>query len=189
MGAPNNVLPASVDLALVLGRSVDAVVYLHNVLVYPTGISFSLAVRTRASDMQFDPLEPLPFGPLHHLAGRGAQLPDSLLRFGVQLADGGKATNLGMHFPPDPLGHEPDGPVLMPGGGGGGSGSWDLSYWLWPLPPAGPLTFVCEWPAHDIALTEATVDAETFRAAAARSEVLWPASDGGSGRAFRSYGG
>jgi hypothetical protein len=37
--------------------------------------------------------------------------------------------------------------VLLPGGGGGSDRYWTQQYWCWPLPPPGPLTFVCEWPA------------------------------------------
>ena len=34
---------------------------------------------------------------------------------------------------------EPEGPVLWGMGGGGGGGSWRQDFWVWPLPPSGPL--------------------------------------------------
>jgi hypothetical protein len=47
-------------------------------------------------------------------------------------------------------------------------------YWLWPLPPPGPLRISCEWPVADIELTSAELDASAIVAAAERSTPLWP---------------
>ena len=38
-----------------------------------------------------------------------------------------------------------DGPLLMLRGGGGGGKRYNFTYWVWPLPPEGKLTFLCEW--------------------------------------------
>ena len=58
----------------------------------------------------------------------GDPLPDELLRFGVQFADGRKATNLDRPaYDPD---QEPDRPVLHPHGGGGGGSAWDMEHWV-----------------------------------------------------------
>ncbi len=65
-------------------------------------------------------------------------LPEEQLRFGVEFADGRKATNLG--WPGRPL-DEPPAISLARRGGGGGGGSWGPGYWvLYPLPPEGQLT-------------------------------------------------
>jgi hypothetical protein len=48
-----------------------------------------------------------------------------------------------------------------------------MGFWLWPLPPAGPVAFVVEWPSEGIAETRVEIDATLLREAAARSEVLW----------------
>jgi hypothetical protein len=45
---------------------------------------------------------------------------------------------------------------------------------MWPLPPAGPLTVVSEWPAHDIPETRVVIDATELRDRAAEAEVIWP---------------
>jgi hypothetical protein len=45
---------------------------------------------------------------------------------------------------------------------------------MWPLPPIGPLFFVCEWPAAGIPLTRVEVDSERLRDAAGRSRELFP---------------
>jgi len=89
----------------------------------------------------------------------------------VQFADGTKATNTGgVGYDQDP----PPGPVMFSGGGGGGGGQWRQTEWVWPLPPSGPLTFVCEWPAAQIPLTRTTLDAQAILDAAARAEIIFP---------------
>jgi hypothetical protein len=97
---------------------------------------------------------------LHHPGPGG-------LRFGVELADGSRA--IADRGPPEAGG----GPTLTPRGGGGGGLSYDLGFWLWPLPPAGPLRFACAWPDEGIEETTAELDAP-IRELAARAVELWP---------------
>ena len=47
-------------------------------------------------------------------------------------------------------------------------------YWLWPLPPPGPLRISCEWPLVDIAMTTVEIDANNLLGAASRARSLWP---------------
>jgi hypothetical protein len=56
---------------------------------------------------------------------------------------------------------------------GGRGQRYSQSFWLWPLPPEGPFSFVCEWPALDIGLTRVEVDSALFHEAAAPSRALW----------------
>jgi hypothetical protein len=97
----------------------------------------------------------------------------------VQFADGQKATSLDTwwdYFDPQSWTQAPpSGPVLLPSGGGGGERLRSQSYWVWPLPPDGPLAFVVEWPALGVPLTQAVVDGALIRQAAAQDERLWPA--------------
>ena len=67
----------------------------------------------------------------------------------------------------------PAGPVMHPRGGGGGGGRWSHTLWVWPLPPPGPLTLVCEWPAMGIAVTRSELDAKPILDAAARAQVIF----------------
>lgn len=97
---------------------------------------------------------------LHHPGPGG-------LRLGVELADGSRAFAEGG---PDESG---DGPTLVTRGGHGGGLSYEFGYWLWPLPPAGPLRFACTWPDEGIEETIGELDAP-IRDAAARAVELWP---------------
>jgi hypothetical protein len=185
MHAPGNELGAPVPLRLVLARTERVAVALVGAVAYTTGIAFTLSVRSRqpsGEDLLEEPWE-MPFG--HHRLHRqqGGDIPPEVLRFGIQFSDGRKATTLSGAFPfarPGEPDEEPPGPVLMPGGGGGGPGQWDSEFWLWPLPPAGPVKFAVEWPKEQIGLTMHEVDAAVFLEASKKSEVLWP-DDGGTG--------
>jgi hypothetical protein len=110
------------------------------------------------------------------------ELPDGLLRLGMELPGGARVSNLGgwrgqqKAMSPD---QEPEGPVLFPSSGGGGMSSGDCVvmhpvYWLWPLPEPGPLRISCEWPVVDVPLTTVEIDAAALVAAAANSTKLWP---------------
>jgi hypothetical protein len=106
-----------------------------------------------------------------HRREAGDPLPPEFLRFGLQFADGGVASNMARH--PFVSGEsEPVGPILLPGGGGGGGRHYDTRYWVWPLPPAGPLIFVCQWPALGIEESRAEIDAQLVLDAV-RSRQLW----------------
>jgi hypothetical protein len=99
-------------------------------------------------------------------------LPAEFVRFGVQFPDGGRATNI-------QLGHRwPDATEPAHGmrahSGSSSSGEADQRFSVWPLPEAGDIVFVCEWPAHGIAESRLTLDGDQLRAAAARARPVWP---------------
>jgi hypothetical protein len=190
-GPPDNVLGGVVALELLLARSDMAAVAISSVTAYPTGVEFTVELRLREA-----PPERLWVGaPWDQRRSQTGELPDELFRLGVQFEDGSKATTLdtgaegtfvagGVEVESvggggigvsgeEPERRAPDSPVLVPRGGGGGMRRWSESHWLWPLPPEGRLTFVCEWPALGIALTRIDTDAGPIRTAAARSRTLW----------------
>ena len=50
----------------------------------------------------------------------------------------------------------------------------DHDYWLWPLPPAGPLRVVCQWLDQGIELTSHELETDVLRQAAERARPIWP---------------
>ena len=141
---------------------------------YPTGLEFDL-LAIAAPDAGDEVLDPMLFGPQSHRLRRrtvGSEIPDEMLRFGVEFADGRRATNTGGRGAPRPE-TEPAEPVLTSGGGGGGGGRWRADMFLWPLPPPGRLVLVCEWPAAGIPLTRTEIDARTVHEAAQRAQVIF----------------
>ena len=167
LGPPKGMLPGVSTQEVVLFKTDRAFLRAHRFLAYPTGIQFTLNLRLRsADDHDHD---------LHwdlHGRRRPGRSEDDLLRLGVLWSDGAKRTNLdstppGRNTPPEP-------PVVMSRSGGGGDGQFSMTYWMWPLPPEGPMTIVCEWPAYDIAETRVVVDATELRSRADEAEAIWP---------------
>jgi hypothetical protein len=153
----------------ILGRGDAAVVGLSGLTAYPNGFAFLLTVILREEDHR---------GRVFHLGFHRDFVDDEppapeFLRVGVQYADGTTATNLGGY--PGPLEEGAEDPLLLlQDGGGGGGRRYEQGYWVWPLPPPGPVTFVCEWPAYGIAESQTEVDAQLIRDAAARAVTIWP---------------
>jgi hypothetical protein len=152
---PVDMVPGVVPVALLVARTDTHAVLVDGLLVYPTGFDFDLAVRRHPSLGRHQP-DP---GVWHEL------------RLEVRFADGRRADNGPGPWPSPDDDRPPDPPflyqsVIGPDGG---------HVWLWGLPPPGPLTFACQWPAEQISLSEAELDAGLVLAAAARAQTLWPA--------------
>lgn len=182
IGPPEAELGEAVPLRAVLAEGDKVVIALTDCAAYSNGFEFGFTIRGRET------LDPARIG-FGRMIPTGGPLPDDLLRLGVQFSDGRKATTIG---PPAEApfkewseavreGREPmlpEGPILIQRGGGGGGTRWDHRYWVWPLPPEGPLAFACEWPVRGIALTLHKVDASAIREAAGRSRRLWDDREG-----------
>jgi hypothetical protein len=149
---------------LMLIRTERAAVAVTTVCAYPNGFEFTVRVHARGPEK----FPPDPFG--WHGAGREPAEP--ALRLGVMYADGRRtATTAGYPRPSD----DPSGRlVLTPGSGGGSEHSWHSSFWIYPLPPEGPVTLVVSWPEQGIPETRGELDGAAIRAAARRAVVLWP---------------
>ncbi|MET1074697.1 MAG: hypothetical protein ABWY11_18770 [Umezawaea sp.] len=170
-----------VPLQIVLARSDNTVVVLSSVLAHTTGCLFLTEVVTRRGDMPLDAWWELRgSGHMAMLNGpsSGGGLPDKMLRFGVRLPDGTKATTVGgIRRVRDTT--PPPGPVLSwtPFGSGGRSvqiNHTSHGLWLWPLPPPEPLEFAVEWPFGGIDLTIVELDGRLITEAAGHSEPYWP---------------
>jgi len=139
-GPPPGVRPGATAAETLLAHTDDVAVVLGPLFAWPNGVRLTVWLRVR------DP----------------ATAPDQTdFQLAAEFADGRRAIDAG-----HPRRRRPpvDGPRLTPQGG---AGSWN--YWLWPLPPAGPLTFVCAWPSQGLAETKAEIDAGPLREAAARA--------------------
>ena len=172
LGPPENVMPAPFPLAPELARTGNVAIAAHGGLAYPNGFAFRVALLRRAE------LERATGDPFHRWHRQRGELTEDVLRFGLQFADGAKATVFDVHRSFGEAGR-PSGPVLMQRGGGGGR-AWEFGFWVWPLPPDGPLAFVVEWPSEGIELTRTEIDASVVRTAAEQAETLWRDDDGPS---------
>jgi hypothetical protein len=175
---PEDELPARVPMSAVLLRGDDVVVVLADVEVFSDGCYFrmewSLRRGTR-NDAEWQQVSERFHGARY---GRPERAAGTILRFGVELADGQRIVDVEGRLPWNADGDNP-----RPGhslrfreeGGHGGDDSYTLrgGMWLWPLPPAGDLTIVSEWAAFDIPQSTFQVDATALRAAAALARPLW----------------
>jgi hypothetical protein len=162
---PEAELPGNVQISTIqLGRTQRAAVAVTGISAYSGGFEIFLTARFRPD------------------RGGVPQPPDPRairrsLRFGLQLSDGRKV--IGQHGGPGPGDDSaPDGPILRQFMGGGGPRSLLTRWWAWPLPPAGPLEFVCEWLALEIPETRASIDAQLILDAAGVAVQLWGEEDG-----------
>jgi hypothetical protein len=174
---PDNELPGGTAICLLLGRTEDLGVGITAVEAYTGGFSFNLAVRLRNERTEglAHRLYELITGHSHPHAEPPAA--DERLLLGLEYADGRTATNLNpMPWPGDPRAGDlaENEVVLAQSGGGGGGRTFEQGYWVTPLPPPGPLAFVCAWPALGITETRTIVDAALIVEAATRAQVLWP---------------
>ncbi len=173
LNPPGDVLPGIVPVELLLGRSDLAAVMLTGLRAFPTGVAMTMHVHTRGRLPRFSLHDELFDGPFDHNQDEAWQR--DRLKWGFEYADGRRATNLGPWPDLGSTDQPPDHPVLMGGGGGGDGHTADRDYWLWPLPPAGPLMVVCEWLQLGIERTSSRLEGAAVVAAAARARAVWPA--------------
>lgn len=70
---------------------------------------------------------------------------------------------------------EPTGAILRSRGGGGTSHYLLMRWWSWPLPPSGPLEFICQLGTSEARIG---IDAQFILDAAQRSIRVWPEDEG-----------
>lgn len=66
-----------------------------------------------------------------------------------------------------------DGPVIGQSGSRPGGRSWNFSYFVWPLPPDGPVTITCKWAARGLHAAGKQLDGTAIRAAGLKSHSVW----------------
>jgi hypothetical protein len=164
---PQAELPGVVPIqTLTVGRSHRAAVAVTGISAFAEGFEVFVTSRIRPAGW----------------AGEREAMPDRgairrSFHFGLLLSDGSKVIGeYGGRWPADDT--EPPGPVLRAFMSGAGLRSHFSRWWAWPLPPAGPLEFVFEWPALGVAETRAVIDAQFILDASGRSTRLWPENEG-----------
>jgi len=181
---PDAVIPGSVAGELMLIRTGQVAVAIGSVRAYPNGFEFTAHVRLRGADED----EPVWHDPFDRHGRRGRQPPGEVLRLGLLYADGRRAATTSHWWPGEDA--DPGRLVLQQGGSGGNARRWDGQFWVHPLPPEGPVTFVASWPEYGAAETGAELDGQAIREAAARAVILWPEepeSEPGGGHAWSSH--
>jgi hypothetical protein len=187
-------LGGAVPLEELIAVSAEAAIGVRGVVAYRDGFRIEVVAWVRRPQRRRGYRMPGSHIQLHtHRFGLwqddGSVSPD-FVRFGIQFADGGRATNVD-----DALGW-PDATEPMHGldsrGGSSSDSEASQEFWAWPLPETGDLDLVCEWPAYGIPESRLTVSGDSLRAAAARARLIWPDDEapGGSesGRSVRAAG-
>jgi hypothetical protein len=157
---PETEFPAVVPIGtLQFDRSEQTAIAITGVWAYRSGFEFFVTRLIRPDAPGFDD-DPVPGAPRGTLAERQS------FQISLQLADGSKVTSGGRHGD-----DEPTGPILQSHGGGGSSHHVVLRWWVWPLPPSGPLQFICQLGTAE---TRVSMDAQLILAASHQSVQVWP---------------
>jgi len=153
---PVNFVPVALPDVVVLARTPVAAVYASGFDVFPQGLRFGLVALARPDEVA------------RWERAQGWR-PAGELRFGVLLPDGTKL--FGDANPGIP---QQQGAQLVAQGGGGNPVSQRMQYWLWPLPPAGPIELVCSWPQYDIDEARGVLNTGDLTRIASGARELWP---------------
>ncbi len=159
---PETEFPALVPVnTLPFGRPAQTAtaIAITGVWAYSNGFEFFVTRLIRPDAPGFDE-DPVPGAPRGTLAERQS------FQISLQLPDGRKVVSGG----PD-SGAEPTGPILQSRGGGGSSHRVVLRWWAWPLPPSGPLEFICQLGTGE---TRVSMDAQLILDASQHTVRAWP---------------
>jgi len=146
--------------SFVLARTPEVVVAVRGITAYSDGLHLALVVisadHVRTEDVAYSLQE------FSRSPGR--------FRIGLAFSDGRKVTS-GQRDSPD-IEERSAAQLTLLGAGQQGL-LWSGEYWLWPLPPAGPLIVGCRWPDRGIPETLVQIDPEPLLRAAALSRSVW----------------
>lgn len=160
---PETEFPALVPInTLQFDRSEQTVIAITAVWAYSSGFEFFVTrlIRPDAPGFDEDPV---------HGAPRGILAERQSFQISLQFADGSKVTS----GRPDGDA-EPTGPIVQSRGGGGSSHRVVLRWWAWPLPPSGPLEFICQLGTGE---TRVSMDAQLILDASQQSVRVWPGDE------------
>jgi hypothetical protein len=163
--APDNEVPSGAPFTAVLARSSEAAVGLTGLLAYSTGWAATVCVRLRTMP------DPSKMHRLSRAIGGGPFAADEAVLLGIEYSDGQSAANV--QTGPRSQDAAEDALLIRAGGGGGGGRSYDVRFWVTPLPPPGPVRIICAWPAMGIDETRTEFDAGLLLTAAQSATTLW----------------
>ena len=153
------------------GRSEQTAITITAILAYSNGFEIFLSRLRRPDAPGFD--EDLdPGAPGGTLAGHES------FRFSVEFSDGRTVTHDGPHGRSSGRPHgdtEPVEPILWSRGGGGTSHYQLMRWWVSPLPPRGPVEFICQLGTREI---RGGIGADSILDAAQRSFRVWSDDEG-----------
>ena len=147
--------------SFLLARTSEVVVAVRGITAYSDGLHIAVVVlfadQARAEDLAYSLQE------YSRSPGR--------FRFGMAYSDGRHATS-GSRDSPD-VERSSDAAQLKMLGSSHSGLVWNGDYWLWPVPPPGPLVVGCRWPDRGIAETLVQIDPAPLISAAASSKPVW----------------
>ena len=180
-GPPADTVAGLAPLSLLLAESEQVTVHLGDARAYPTGATMVLTARLKDPCSSTD----IGSGLRDDLLGRGGGPVPALrggLWWGIDFPDGrhadARAARPETEHPDcartsparaEDAAWRPAHPVLVPNAGVVEPAGIRVQYWLWPLPPPGPLTITCRWPEQRIDTTTAQLQARYLLDAAARA--------------------
>jgi hypothetical protein len=161
---PETEFPAIVPIrTLQFDRSEQTAIAITGISAYSNGFEIFVTRLIRPDAAGFDE-DPVPG------ASRSMPAERQSFQISLQLSDGRMIPS---GRPPDDA--EPTGPILRSRGGGGTSHYLLLRWWAWPLPPNGPLEFICQLGTGE---TRVGIDAQLILDAAQHSIRVWPEDKG-----------
>jgi hypothetical protein len=175
--APADEIPVLHPVSQTIAVTPHVAIALIGTHVYSDGVEFRVERRLRRGDLRYREWQEL--NNVFIAYGHDGVPNNGRLRYGVRLSDGERVVDGSAFLRGNDPSTPPEVHVLTRGGGGGSGDTHAYSasdeLWLWPLPPAGPLEVVVQWPAMDIPETSVSLDATPFAGLAQHAAApLWP---------------
>lgn len=168
-------LPALAPISNLLVANEHVAVVLVAVRVFSDGVEFSLERKMRRSGMSRAEFRRLAE---EHRIMSDDEARASRLRYGLLLADGQRLTGSRPRFreaEEADLSKDQHTLVTLGGSGGGLDSRYEHrdGLWLYPLPPAGPIELVTQWPFAGFEETRVQIDANLILDVVPQVRHLW----------------
>jgi hypothetical protein len=164
-GDSDDTLGAPVQFTGMLACTDELAICVCGLVAFPAGFIVNVVALSRL-DPPREPMSLLAHGPGFAPGGAG------MFRFGMGFSDGTKVTDGTRRGRSGPA--EPGQRILRPRGGSSGGRRSTVGFWCAPLPPPGPMSFVCQWPARGVEEAAVQLEAQLVLDAAARASAIWP---------------